>query len=222
MIRPHDQVRDQVDKTFWAYVEKIDDGRMGCKFCGHLFAQDTTISRIKCHFSGLKGRGVKVCEDVTEEVQDAAREAIEGPPEKKLLDAGESSRPGARTMKTMLLRIVFDQLGYASIGMVLAFVALLLATSELIYMTRKEIMSLLPCFHRRSTSTFAPGKPVGTIVEYFGLVGAVWQCFYSTVEYAYARQNKDNPIKMCLLPFLFLLCVVFSKLMKNSFIDKIA
>ncbi|KAJ6857931.1 hypothetical protein NC652_040453 [Populus alba x Populus x berolinensis] len=93
--------------------------------------------------------------------------------------------------------------------MVLAFVASLLATAELIYMSRKEIMSLLPCFHRPSTSTSAPGEPVGTIVEYFGLVGAVWQCFYSTVEYVYARQNKDNPIKMCLLPFLFLLCVLY-------------
>jgi hypothetical protein len=117
---------------------------------------------------------------------------------------------------------ISDQLGYALIGMVLAFVALLLTTAELIYMARKKIMSLLPCFHRPSTSTFAPGKPVGTIVEYFGLVGAVWQCFYSTVEYAYARQKKDNPIKMCLLPFIFILCVVFSKLIKNSFIDKSA
>jgi len=110
---------------------------------------------------------------------------------------------------------VFDQLGYAPIGMVLAFVALLLATAELIYMARKEIMDLLPCFHRPSTSTSAPWEPVGTITEYFGLVGAVWQCFYSTVEYVYARQKKDNPIKMCLLPFIFLLCVVFSKLIKN-------
>jgi hypothetical protein len=123
-------------------------------------------------------------------------------------------------MMNLILEItyaVFAQLGYASIGMVLAFVALLLATAELIYMARKEIMSLLPCFHRPSTSTSAPGEPVGTIVEYFGLVGAVWQCFYSTVEYAYARQSqkKDNPIKMCLLPFLFLLCVVFSKLIKT-------
>ncbi|KAB5511854.1 hypothetical protein DKX38_028882 [Salix brachista] len=114
---------------------------------------------------------------------------------------------------------VFDQLGYALVGMVLAFVALLLSTAELIYMER---MSLLPIFHRPSTTTLAPGKPVGTIVEYFGLVGAVWQCFYSTVEYAYARQKKDNPIKMCLLPFIFLLCVVISNLMKKSYIDKSA
>ncbi|KAB5516329.1 hypothetical protein DKX38_026977 [Salix brachista] len=81
-------------------------------------------------------------------------------------------------------------------------------------------MSLLPSFRRPSTRTSAPGKPVGAIVEYFGLVGAVWQCFYSTVEYAYARQKKDNPIKMCLLPFIFLSCVVISKLIKKSYINK--
>ncbi|KAJ6349636.1 hypothetical protein OIU77_007089 [Salix suchowensis] len=117
---------------------------------------------------------------------------------------------------------VFDQLGYALVGMVLAFVALLLATAELIHMARRERMSLLPSFHRPLPSTLAPGKPVGTIVEYFGWVGAVWQCFYSTAEYAYARQKKDNPIKMCLLPFIFLSCVVISKLIKTEFIDESA
>ncbi|KAB5511867.1 hypothetical protein DKX38_028895 [Salix brachista] len=136
-------------------------------------------------------------------------------------------------MTNLILEIasaVFDQMGYAFVGMVLAFVALLLATAELIYMERMafvalllstaERMNLLPSFLLpRKESTFAPGKPDGTIVEYFGLVGAVWQCFYSTVDYAYARQKKDNPIKMCLLPFIFLLCVVISKVIKTEFID---
>ncbi|XP_073268561.1 uncharacterized protein [Populus alba] len=109
-------------------------------------------------------------------------------------DAGESSRHRVRTMETTFMRI-----------------ALLLATVELIHMARKE----------RSTSTSATRKPVGTIVEYFGLASAVWQCVYSTVEYIYTRQGKDNPIKMYLLPLIFLLCVVISKLLidKRS-IDK--
>uniref|UniRef100_A0A6N2MB65 TIR domain-containing protein n=1 Tax=Salix viminalis TaxID=40686 RepID=A0A6N2MB65_SALVM len=112
---------------------------------------------------------------------------------------------------------VFDQLDYALVGMVLAFVALLLATAELIHMARKERMSLLPSFLRPSTTALAPGKPVGSIVEYFVLVGAVWQCFYSTVEYAYACQKKDNPIEMSLLAFIFLSCVVLiSKVIKTE------
>ncbi|KAJ6961233.1 hypothetical protein NC652_000206 [Populus alba x Populus x berolinensis] len=110
---------------------------------------------------------------------------------------------------------VFDQMGYALIGMVLAFVALLLAAVELIHMALKERIiwagkrPILPY-------TSAATKPVGTIVEYFGLAGAAWQCVYSTVEYTYTRQEKDNPIKMCLLPSIFLLCVVISKLLVDK------
>jgi len=93
-------------------------------------------------------------------------------------------------MTNLILEIasaVFDQTGYALIGMVLAFVALLLAAVELIHMARKERtkregMSLLPRFHLHATYTFATRKPVGTVVEYFGLAGAVWQCVYSTVS----------------------------------------
>ena len=120
-------------------------------------------------------------------------------------------------MTNLILEIasaVFDQMGYALIGMVLAFVALLLAAVELIHMARKERTKregLLAPFHLHAT-----GKPVGTIVEYFGLAGAVWQCVYSTVEYTYTRQKKDNPIKMCLLPFIFLLCVAISKLLVDK------
>ena len=120
-------------------------------------------------------------------------------------------------MTNLILEIasaVFDQMGYALIGMVLAFVALLLAAVELIHMARKERTKregLLPPFLLHATR-----KPVGTIVEYFGLAGAVWQCVYSTVEYTYTRQKKDNPIKMCLLPFIFLLCVVISKLLVDK------
>lgn len=149
----------------------------------------------------------------------------------QLLDAGESSRPREISgwtllMTNLILEIasaVFDQMGYAQIGMVLAFVALLLAAVDLIHMARKErikraagMSPILPLFHPRSTYTSATRKPVGTIVEYFGLAGAVWQCVYSTVEYTYTRQKKDNPIKISLLPFIFLLCVVISKLLVDK------
>ncbi|XP_073263058.1 uncharacterized protein [Populus alba] len=42
----------------------MDDGRMRCKFCGHLFAKGTSISRIKFHLAGVTGRGVKICGQV--------------------------------------------------------------------------------------------------------------------------------------------------------------
>uniref|UniRef100_A0A6N2MG41 Uncharacterized protein n=1 Tax=Salix viminalis TaxID=40686 RepID=A0A6N2MG41_SALVM len=156
----------------------------------------------------LSGGGIELPRDAPDD-QDELKK-LKGSKSSDMVDDFKSG--WTLLMTNLILEIasaVFDQLGYALVGMVLAFVALLLATAELIDMARKERMSLLPSFHRPSTSTLAPGKPVGTIVEYFGLVGAVWQCFYSIVEYAYARKKKDNPIKMCLLPSIFILCVVW-------------
>ena len=68
---------------FWDYVEKLDDDLFKCIFCAYKFVAATSVSRIKWHLSGLKGRGVKLCDKVPEKVQDAARAAVDGPPEKK-------------------------------------------------------------------------------------------------------------------------------------------
>ncbi|XP_073263180.1 probable disease resistance protein At4g27220 [Populus alba] len=67
---------------------------MKCRFCGHLFSRKTSISRIKLHLSGVERRGVKICEKVPEEVQDAARAAIDGPPEKRKKNEAGSSNNG--------------------------------------------------------------------------------------------------------------------------------
>jgi hypothetical protein len=116
---------------------------------------------------------------------------------------------------------IFDQLGYALISMAMAFVALLLSILDLIYKARENGItcdgrSLLPCFYRHSSHDFQNRKPFGSLVEYFGFAGAVWQCSYTTVGYHYARRNLDNPIKICLLPFIFALCVLISKLVKSG------
>ncbi|KAJ6857971.1 hypothetical protein NC652_040488 [Populus alba x Populus x berolinensis] len=91
MLRQNDPVSHHVDISFWEYVEKMDDGRMRCKFCRHLFAKGTSISRIKFHLAGVTGRGVKTCGPVPQDVQDAAFAAIDGPPEKKLKTVAGSS-----------------------------------------------------------------------------------------------------------------------------------
>ncbi|KAL9381673.1 hypothetical protein Peur_024708 [Populus x canadensis] len=84
MSRPND--------PFWEYVEKMDGGSMTCTFCGHCFSQGTSVTRIKLHLAGLKGRGVKTCKNVPQEVRDAAWEAVNNsPPEKKLKTAPGSS-----------------------------------------------------------------------------------------------------------------------------------
>ena len=116
---------------------------------------------------------------------------------------------------------IFDQLGYALTSMVMAFVALLLSILDLIHKAREKGIScdgrgLLPCFYRHSSHDFQNCNPLGNLVEYFGFAGAVWQCSYTTVGYHYTRQKLDNPIKICLLPFIFALCVLISKLVKSS------
>ncbi|KAJ6422895.1 hypothetical protein OIU84_027804 [Salix udensis] len=101
-------------------------------------------------------------------------------------------------MTSLILEItsaVFDQLGYALVGMVLAFVALLLATAELlIHMARKGRMSLLPISLRPSTRTLATGKPVGTIVQYFGFGTPDDPFFPSLKEFCFC-----DPLDFCYL-----------------------
>lgn len=116
---------------------------------------------------------------------------------------------------------MFDQLGYALLAMVMAFIALVLSIVDIIRIARKERItwdgrSLLPYFRRQSAPAIPAGKPFGTVVEYFGLAGAVWQCLHSTMQYAYARQNKNNPIKICLLPVVFVVCVIIAKLIRQK------
>ncbi|KAJ6295411.1 hypothetical protein OIU78_023435 [Salix suchowensis] len=77
----------------------------------------------------------------------------------------------------------FDQLGYALTSMVMAFLALLLSILDIIQKAREKGVScdgrgLLPCFYRHD---FQNREPFGSVVEYFGFAGAVWQCSYTTV-----------------------------------------
>ncbi|KAJ6924822.1 hypothetical protein NC652_017939 [Populus alba x Populus x berolinensis] len=72
----------------------------------------------------------------------------------------------------------FDQLGYATTSMVMAFVALLLSIVDLIHKARKEGVagderSLLPRYYRRSSHNSLHWKPFGGLVEYFGVAGGL-------------------------------------------------
>ncbi|KAJ6857921.1 hypothetical protein NC652_040444 [Populus alba x Populus x berolinensis] len=63
----------QSTDPFWHHVEE-----MKCIYCGRQFPNDTSISRIKWHLSGEKGRGVAICERVPKQVQEAAFLAMHG------------------------------------------------------------------------------------------------------------------------------------------------
>jgi len=63
---------------FWNHVVKMNDDSLNCQFCGHPFAKDTSISRIKWHLSGEKGHGVAICGQVPKQVQEEAFLAMHG------------------------------------------------------------------------------------------------------------------------------------------------
>nr|XP_034907231.1 probable disease resistance protein At4g27220 [Populus alba] len=63
---------------FWDFVGKLDDGRFKCTFCGYIYAPATSVTRIKWHLSGVQGRGVAICGQVPEDVQEAAFQAVHG------------------------------------------------------------------------------------------------------------------------------------------------
>ncbi|KAG6772919.1 hypothetical protein POTOM_024349 [Populus tomentosa] len=64
---------------------------------------------------------------------------------------------------------VFDQVGHALTGMVIAFLALFVSTFDLICKAWKEGVQ--------------SSQPFGGLLECYGLAAAVWQCFYSTMGY---------------------------------------
>ncbi|XP_011014395.1 PREDICTED: probable disease resistance protein At4g27220 isoform X2 [Populus euphratica] len=63
----------QSNDPFWHHVKE-----MKCLYCGHQFAKDTSISRIKWHLLGEKGHGVAICRKVSKQVQEAAFQAMHG------------------------------------------------------------------------------------------------------------------------------------------------
>uniref|UniRef100_A0A6N2KIE2 Pre-nudix hydrolase domain-containing protein n=1 Tax=Salix viminalis TaxID=40686 RepID=A0A6N2KIE2_SALVM len=102
---------------------------------------------------------------------------------------------------------IFEQLDYPLPSMVMAYLALLLFILDLILDRHDR--------HDQNREYFGFIGALG-VVEYFGFAAAVWQCSHTTVGYHYSRQNLDNPIKMCLLPFIFALCVLISKAVKSN------
>ncbi|KAJ6915333.1 hypothetical protein NC651_017358 [Populus alba x Populus x berolinensis] len=125
-------------------------------------------------------------EKIALQVQNRSKVKIES---KLLLSAqdqiNEETTEWALLITSVLLEAmsaVFDQVGHALTGMVIAFLALFLSSLDLICKARKEGGNW--------------SQPFGGLLEYFGLAAAVWQCFYSTMEYLYTRKNQQNPIKI--------------------------
>jgi hypothetical protein len=49
---------------FWMHAKDLKNGRFSCNFCNRDFAGG--ISRIKAHLSGVKGRNIQICENISQ------------------------------------------------------------------------------------------------------------------------------------------------------------
>ncbi|XP_008223686.1 PREDICTED: trichohyalin-like isoform X2 [Prunus mume] len=57
--------------------------------------------------------------------------------------------------------------------------------------------------------------PFGTLPDIYGLVAGISQCICSIVQYGYCLRHADSPFKASLLPAIFLICLVGSRLSNN-------
>ncbi|KAB2635817.1 hypothetical protein D8674_026351 [Pyrus ussuriensis x Pyrus communis] len=102
---------------------------------------------------------------------------------------------------------------FVPLGLLFAIVAVLISLSELLRKGRKERVKwrrwgMLGWFCHPSPRN----ELFGTLLDIYGLLGGIWQCIFSTVQYICYSRHVDNPINLCLLPFIFLICLAVAKL----------
>ncbi|XP_048422845.1 uncharacterized protein LOC125469500 isoform X2 [Pyrus x bretschneideri] len=95
---------------------------------------------------------------------------------------------------------------YALFGMLLAFASLLTCIWELIY---KGMKKNVVWGNRGCHMLF------GSDIELFALVGGIAQCVCSIIQYIYYVRHADNPIKMSLLPAIFVICLIATRLSRE-------
>ncbi|KAB2620583.1 protein suppressor of npr1-1 [Pyrus ussuriensis x Pyrus communis] len=95
---------------------------------------------------------------------------------------------------------------YALFGMLLAFAALLTCIWELIYKGMKKNV----VWGRRGCHML-----FGSDIELFVLAGGIAQCVCSIIQYIYYVRHADNPIKMSLLPAIFVICLIATRLSRE-------
>ncbi|TQE10551.1 hypothetical protein C1H46_003789 [Malus baccata] len=96
--------------------------------------------------------------------------------------------------------------------MLLAIAAVLICIWELIHRGREEN------FVRRKQQgirSWIYYMPLGSLPNIYGLLGGITQFVFSTVQYAYIIRRAEIPIKLSLLPTVFLICLIATRLSRN-------
>ncbi|ONI05537.1 hypothetical protein PRUPE_5G011800 [Prunus persica] len=103
---------------------------------------------------------------------------------------------------------------FALFGMLLAIAAVFISIGELVYRGKRERVVLrrrgmLWWFYHPPPPRHAP---FGTLPDIYGVVAGISQCICSIVQYVYCLRHADSPFKASLLPAIFLICLVGSRL----------
>lgn len=121
------------------------------------------------------------------------------------------------------LSAAFDQASspnkpqYALFGMLFAIAAMFTCIWELIHkginekVVLKKFGKLWWYYYPHPDDS----RPFGTLPDIYGLIGGISQCICSITQYIYFSWHADSPIKLSLLPAIFLLCLAGSRLNKN-------
>ncbi|XP_068316486.1 uncharacterized protein [Pyrus communis] len=116
---------------------------------------------------------------------------------------------------------VFDQLSslshahFALIGMLLAMLAVLICILELILKGKEERVELRAwgmiwwLYH-----PYPSTRLFGSFPDICGLGLSVSQCICSAVQYNYLHRHANNPIKLSIFPFIFLLFLAIRRCCK--------
>nr|XP_011459010.1 PREDICTED: uncharacterized protein LOC101311535 [Fragaria vesca subsp. vesca] len=106
---------------------------------------------------------------------------------------------------------------YALFGMLFSIAALFTCILELIYkginnrVVLKKFGKLWWYYYPHPHDSV----PFGTLPDIYGLFGGVAQCICSITQYIYFSWHADSPIKLSLLPAIFLFCLAGSRLHSN-------
>ncbi|ONH91511.1 hypothetical protein PRUPE_8G119700 [Prunus persica] len=183
-----------------------------------------------------KLRPPEVPKDVNKDIMSSLQKQVDDYDNPKQKQEDDHNKPKHRTKFTYSEKWIFflislgletisasfDQLSspskphYALYGMLLAIAAVLICICELIHKGYRERVE----FKRWGRiwwyyHPYPPNRLFGNFPDICGLVLAIAQSICSGVQYDYLHRHANNPIKLSILPFMFLLSLGISRCCKD-------
>ncbi|CAN6577548.1 unnamed protein product [Malus baccata var. baccata] len=195
-------------------VEPLDDNESLELFSGHAFGQDHPIQ--EQHGGGLPlPLEVNPDGEIMNELRKSFQSSKNDHDRKVLRENKANSAEWIFLITSLCMEILSaacDQASsprrpwYALFSMLLAIAALLTSICELIYKGMKKNV----VWGKRGCHMLFDSD-----IELFVLVGGIAQCVCSIIQYVYFIKHAENPFKMSLLPTIFLVCLIVTRLCRK-------